>query len=494
MKLQHVDINNFKSMNQAAVEGLAPINVFFGPTNSGKTSLLESVYFQFHHQFFSKPDQYFEFLHSKADPHDAVLMIQTRWLVEEPIPTVNIHQGDIILCQTSVRFSNMPPKGEDIVYINGIREENHDRIQAVFHHLRNSVKFSSSRRPGDSKQAYFPTGEETHEQRQQRFYHALQELSLQGENYSEFLSHLQRMFPHLVYGPESERTIMEFFGTGFIGTAKLFAYLFDARYSLVLIDEPEIHFYPSLTRRFVSVLHEVVEQLNKQIILSTHSSLFLQEKQLGNFYHIAKSKHFITQVRRVDQNHLLEGLDMLNVPAEAIMQSDVVLYAEGPTDVAVLEEWLAKFPELKHIRITVLHLGGGSMGNLNVDPVKLKIHNPLSLVIVDSERKGHGGMPEPSHAEFMKRCDAARLFCMMTERQAIENYLTPRALRVVFGKSIPGNFTNAPYLPLKKQGLRWYEKSSNRAVARAMTREEVESFPDMKRFFTEIIRLSKQLQ
>lgn len=493
MKLQRIELVNFKSVNHAVIDDLSSINVFFGPTNSGKTSLLESMYFQFHHQQIIDPKRYFEFLHSKANPRDSQLKVHSCWLLEEVVPALDLHSGDVVECLTFVRYSGEDPRVEDQVVINGKQEGNLDREQAIFAFFRGSTKLSSSRRPGDTKNAYYP-GEESNEQRQQRFLVSLQELKIQGNHYQEFLSRLQKLFPHLVYGNETERDIVAFFGMGFLGTAKLFVYLFDARYQLVLIDEPEIHFYPSLTRRFVKVLYEVVEAFNKQIILATHSTLFLQERQLGNFYHAAKSKHFITTVRKVDQNNLLEGLDILNTPPEAILQSDIVLYVEGPTDIGVMQEFIAKYKEMEHADLTVLHLGGGSMGNINVEPLDLKKHNPLSFVVMDSERTTHGGEPDAAHADFLSRCYRAHLYCLMLERRAMENYFTPRALRTVFGNKIPQDFENKAYKPLTHQGLPWYDKSWNRDVARAMTREEIEAYPDLRRFFEEILSVNKQVQ
>ncbi|MFH1170942.1 MAG: AAA family ATPase [bacterium] len=493
MKLQRIDITNFKSINRAVIDALGPINLFFGPTNSGKTSLLESIFFQFHHDILTQRNEYTEFLHSRANPADTLLQLSSRWVLEESVPAIDLHPQDVVDCETTIRFHENKILPDDRVMINGKEEDNPDRRRAISSHIRASVKFSSSRRPGDTKHPYFP-GEESNDQRRQRFLVSLQELKLQGDRYHVFLSHLQKLFPHLVYGGDAEADILEFFGMGFLGTAKLFVYLFDARYQLVLIDEPEIHFYPSLTKRFVAVLHEVIESLNKQIILATHSPLFLQERRLGNYYHISKSKHFVTSVRRVDENNLLENLDILNAPPEAILQSDIIIYVEGPTDIGVVQEFLAKFPELDHTDITVLHLGGGAMGNVNVEPLDLKKHNPLSFLLVDSERTSHGSAPDPAHAEFLRRCTAAHLFCLVLDRRALENYFTPRALRVVFREKVPRAFVNSPYKPLVRQGLPWYEKKWNRTVAHAMTREEILGFPDLRKFFQEILLVNKQVQ
>jgi AAA15 family ATPase/GTPase len=241
MKLQRIELLNFKSINHAVIEDLSAINIFFGPTNSGKTSLLESLFFQFHHQTITDKKRFYEFLHSKANPRDATARINSRWELDEAVPEIDLHPNDSLDAVTEIVFSGNDIHIEDRVLINEKPEGNLEREQAVFEHLRNSVKLSSSRRPGDSKLVYFPS-DETNDQRRQRFVNSLQELKIQGTRYQEFLSHLQKLFPHLVYSNDTERDILDFFGSGFLGTAKLFVYLFDARYQLILIDEPEIHF------------------------------------------------------------------------------------------------------------------------------------------------------------------------------------------------------------------------------------------------------------
>lgn len=494
MRIERIALTNFKSINHVVLEGLTSLNVIFGPTNSGKTSILEAVYFQFHHQHFSLETAYDEFLHSKADHSSSMLTVETVWQCTESLPALDLKPNDRLTCQTTVRFDGHNRQSDDVLLLNGKPETNAERTRVVFQTIRGVVKFSSSRRPGDTKKAYFPSEEETREQRRQRFLVALRELEIQGNHYELFLAQLQRMFPHLVYQGSSEQDIIDFFGTGFLGTAKLFVYLFDARYSVVLIDEPEIHFYPSLTRRFVRVLREVCTMQHKQIFLSTHATLFLREPNLGNFYHIAKSRHYQTTLRRVDQLTLLEGMDILNASPETVLQSDVIIYVEGPWDIGVLKEFLAKFPELTYTVSTVMHLGGGAMGNSNVDPVALKMHNPLSFVLIDSERKKPNGPADPAHQDFLNRCHAAHLSCTMLERAAMENYFTPRALRAVFGDKIPASFETHAFKSLAAQGLRWYDKIMNAKVARKMTRAEIEQYPDLAAFFKTLIGVSEQLQ
>lgn len=493
MKLVRIKLQNFKSIDQAAVERVGSINVVFGPTNCGKTSLLESIYFQFNHQRLVSPMAYFEFLHSKADPRNSTVLVETEWLTKELVPTPNLRPKDRVVCLTTLRFSTEEPKVEDTVLINGKHEENLERQQAIFLYMRNSIKLSSSRRPGDSKKIYFPGPEETHEVRRHRFLRSLQEMELQGAQYQEFLSRLQKLFPHLIYGADTKKDILEFFGLGFLRTPKLFTYLFDARFSLILIDEPEIHFYPSLMPHFVEVLREVVENLGKQIILGTHSSLFLSERGLGDFYHITKSKHYRTYVRPVEPGNLLEGIEFLNTSPDVILQSDLVIYTEKEWDVAVIEEFVGKFEELDRVKIAVLQLST-SLDSQALDPVKLKRLNPLSFVILPSGDRNPNGTLSGAAAGFLNRCYSAQLFCQFLDRRGFENYFSPRSLREIFGTSkVHENFRQDPHGKLTAV-LPSYTAEWNRRVARAMTREEIEAHPNLKAFFQEVVRVSLQVQ
>jgi AAA15 family ATPase/GTPase len=41
--LEAVEISDFKSIKHVRIEGLSKINVFFGPNNSGKSSILQAI-------------------------------------------------------------------------------------------------------------------------------------------------------------------------------------------------------------------------------------------------------------------------------------------------------------------------------------------------------------------------------------------------------------------------------------------------------------------
>jgi len=67
-------------------------------------------------------------------------------------------------------------------------------------------------------------------------------------------------------------------------------YGYDLKDSMVIIDEPEIHFHPQMQRSFVRMIEKINKNIGTQFILSTYSSLFINESNIGNVYRIFKIK------------------------------------------------------------------------------------------------------------------------------------------------------------------------------------------------------------
>ena len=64
---------------------------------------------------------------------------------------------------------------------------------------------------------------------------------------------------------------LELAGIGYLQVLQIFCYLVYFRPVLLLVDEPDAHLYPIAQERLVEVLHEVAEQFDSQVILTTHS-------------------------------------------------------------------------------------------------------------------------------------------------------------------------------------------------------------------------------
>jgi putative ATP-dependent endonuclease of the OLD family len=53
---------------------------------------------------------------------------------------------------------------------------------------------------------------------------------------------------------------------------------------MLIIDEPELHLHPQLQKQFLALLEDISQNLSLQILMTTHSSLMINDKNIKNVY------------------------------------------------------------------------------------------------------------------------------------------------------------------------------------------------------------------
>lgn len=64
---------------------------------------------------------------------------------------------------------------------------------------------------------------------------------------------------------------LELAGIGYLQVLQIFCYLVYFHPTLLLVDEPDAHLYPIAQERLVDVLHQVANEFDSQVVLTTHS-------------------------------------------------------------------------------------------------------------------------------------------------------------------------------------------------------------------------------
>lgn len=113
---------------------------------------------------------------------------------------------------------------------------------------------------------------------------------------------------------------------------------FDDNYEYLLIDEPELGLSPKSQKKLASILLNDKNRKDffphlKGIMLSTHSHLFLDRKNLSNNFIVNKSKRTIevTQVKSISQFHTLQ-FEMLGLDFRSLFLPESIILVEGKTD------------------------------------------------------------------------------------------------------------------------------------------------------------------
>lgn len=166
---------------------------------------------------------------------------------------------------------------------------------------------------------------------------------------------------NLRYGSTGTRLLITLLGT-----------LLNERFSVILIDEPEIGLSPKIQAALARSLYDETHRKNvfphlKQVFVATHSHLFLDRSVLSNNFTVVKEKASITvqSVQSVSTLHQLQ-FNLLGNELESIFLPSVILMVEGDSD----ETFLARMMQL-HIpdrRIAIVRSGGDGkvMDKLNV--------------------------------------------------------------------------------------------------------------------------------
>lgn len=123
-------------------------------------------------------------------------------------------------------------------------------------------------------------------------------------------------------------------GTGFLQTVQILAYAAKYRPKLLLLDEPDSHIHPDRQRELISLLADLAEQEDFQVIIATHSRHLLDELVKGERF------HWMSDGQRLDEDQL----DRVRVLTDLGALDSGDLLKSGQVDAVILTEDSEKKP------------------------------------------------------------------------------------------------------------------------------------------------------
>lgn len=222
-------------------------------------------------------------------------------------------------------------------------------------------------------------------------------------------------------------------------------------------EELENNLHPALQRRLFEYIYNFATANDIILFLTTHSHIAINaffNKDNASIYHVIK-EHGTAQIKRIETYiDKTEILDDLDVKASDILQSNGIIWVEGPSDRIYLKRWLELFTpneyeEGKHYQF--LYYGGRLLSQYSTkeetDLINIITTNRNAAIIIDSDKRYRSDQINDTKKRIVNEFDSLGMFHWVTKGKEIENYLPQEAVEAMLGTTLTGGCTQYQLFP-----------------------------------------------
>jgi hypothetical protein len=235
-------------------------------------------------------------------------------------------------------------------------------------------------------------------------------------------------------------------------------------------EELENNLHPALLRRLLRYIEEYALRENAIFFLTTHSNVALDmfgslpHSQIVHVTHNGKTAQTQTVSGQLDK---LSVISVLGAKPSDLLQSNGIIWVEGPSDRIYVNRWIELFSDGKWKEgrdYQCAFYGGSLLAHAQVAPDELAVEdmvnlfkvNPNIAVICDSDRTSRTGKGYNLRERTRRiKAELARIpgaLCWITDPKEIEHYLPGAVIAKVFEKDkLPDPQPYKPFFPYAKK-------------------------------------------
>lgn len=203
-------------------------------------------------------------------------------------------------------------------------------------------------------------------------------------------------------------------------------------------EELENNLHPSLQRRLYNYIREYSENYSSYFFLTTHSNVVIDAfgtYKNSQLIHVINDGIKSNSITILSYNETKQILNDLGIKASDILQSNGVIWVEGPSDRNFINKWLEIIdPELKEgLHYSIMFYGGRLLSNLSFDfewfnneVIPLLRINRNAFVIIDRDGKTISTKLNETKNRITHEIGESNSW--ITKGREIENYLTDKTI------------------------------------------------------------------
>ena len=305
MRVESLTIRSYKSFFEEITIPFSPrLNVFIGPNNCGKTNVLNAI------DFLTHPEKDPLRLHHHRS--DLALLVHLDADEQKAFSGVN----------------GLALRGKQ--YAVACTDRNGRTVSAdLSHYVMNRIKMLHYDDFGDLEQIGrdYSMLAEKHPAVFQRLTRLLQTYFPEVKSIERLVDEEAERFGTVMM--EQGSITIERLGGGFRRVLVILIYALHPDYSVLMIDEPEIHLHPGMIKKLLRVL---ISSATNQIIVTSHSPLFVTAATLHQVYRVLKDEQgshiysLALGTLSIDKHRLVQELNADNLE---MFFADKILLVEG---------------------------------------------------------------------------------------------------------------------------------------------------------------------
>lgn len=280
--------------------------------------------------------------------------------------------------------------------------------------------------------------------------------------------------------------------------------------TVFIFEELENNLHPAIQRNLFEFLYQWAKENNSQIFLTTHSTVpinMFSGRDNVTLTHIKKENNQIitnSALSFIENEYILMSL---GARASDILQSNAVIWVEGPSDRIYINKWIELYSKgtlKENIHYQILFYGGRLLSHLTgkVDEsnelIQLFRANLHSIIVIDSDKTDSKKRINQTKLRIKKEFMQNQAIVWITQGKEIENYLS----RNIFNKVYKVNKQIGQYEKIddflnensRKKNIGKYYVTNKAAesisIAKEMTREDI-NILDLE---TQISTIVKQIK